>query len=631
MHEPVQRVVRNAARDAVSRLVEVAQDPGRWTESAFEVMLEAGRQGTNIVPALVECLASSDFVTRYVSALHLRVSHSNGVLGVDPTTLNAANAVFLQGLASADLDERVFATALLCQAPVPDEAVPHLKELWLGGTAESRVFVAAALSQANPDTVEQFDIPLSEVYAVLSNALKSDDAVALRTASLAIGRAGVRAGKPSRILCEALANVGPGMKEAVLLGLKELGTIGVAGAQQIADIAANDQHSASLRALAVVTLGSVTRGTSKGYRTFDTALQSDDHRLILAGLVASIEAGHASPVAISLFAVHLRSADTRVRLYAAMALTAARGAALPALPILVERFREEKEYEVLERVCEAVAAIGAPALDDLLELIGRHDRDRMESCARTLVAIGPTAVDALVTAFLRTKDEWYGLTMLAVIEQLEQGQDKAVVSLARALERTNDEELALILTIGIEHAGPASLLAARPLIRWFVQGREELGYWVARALSHADKKAVAAVLANSEKLPSADRARLEAILEQRQASGHAPLDRFAKYREFPRQAVLWMFMRAAQVLLDRGPIPMKELAAVMNEIANDGADPFRTPTTQRAIELNINQFCEHFKITFRASSSGRPGPLTDAAAGHRSELEAYFAMGGRDT
>lgn len=608
-------VVRKSARDAVAQFRGLAADPGTNPVTAAKVLLDSAAEGTRIVPALLEALRGGDPLARISAALQLNLISQASAFAVSAEMLEATTKVYLDGLNDPNHDIRILTCGIMSNGPVPDAAVPVLQRLRSDPDESMKVFVAAALSRS-----KEFD---AQLLGILRKALGFSDPALVRTAAMSLGRLGVASAEAVSALVAGFKDATLAMKHSILLGLNELGSVAFDAADAVAAILLDRSVTRDVRAIAALTLGSITRGTEAGHAAFEEALRTNQTELKSAVLHAIAACGAQSRNLI-MKATQLLSDDAPIiRMWAATVLIQPHPYGSDVLPVLIDRLGVESDPQIVSFVTDAIAALGDSAFPKLLEMTSQCTRAQLEGIIVSLAKVGTDAVRAIIAALALKHTDQLGLSLVAVMDRMEDDKSEAVSEVARMLAAITDEEVALALTVAIAHSGSASVQAVEALVKWLVCGSDELATWAARALINAGPLVLADLSCAAVSCPPDRRERILAVQEC--IVPHAPaIAPFAKWRDFKNDLAVRTFVYAGRSLQGNKSMSMNEIVSELTKMRDRGEIEPGFACSIRTVEMRLAQFEQEFHVPLRDCVPGRKGPLSEAAAAILPELEGYL-------
>lgn len=364
---------------------------------------------------LAERLASSDREIRRDASYEL------GKLG--PEASEALPALIK---ALGDPDKQVWSNAVMAIAnlgPAAKDAIPALLEDL--GSRKSRggrerekrqglVRSAYALTRIGPAAVP-----------ALIETLSVDDSLARQGAAKALGGMGPAAGEAVPALCknlghsdaevrrevvEALAQIGseavaplsdalgaqePVQRESAALALAQLGIAAKGAAAQLLQLLEAEREP-EVRAAALSAVSKVGLEAERVVPLLIAGLKSDNEAVRHAATDALLLARSARPITVRALTALLRDPDPAFRQRAAHVLGRCGGAAVSAVPALVEVAAAQQPAP--PEPIEALAQIGAVAAPEILRSVQGQDPDglsREHWTVGCLARIGPTSVPAL--------------------------------------------------------------------------------------------------------------------------------------------------------------------------------------------------------------------------------------------
>ena len=422
-----------------------AADVQTRVRAAADVAESGGRAA---VPALIEALGDeSPEVRTAVAGALSRIVHP---AAAEPLVGALRALAAPQGAARGGAEQfRALAVAIANQG---QPAVAPLMKLLDAPEKDVRLWAAHALGRiAHPEAVQPLarllddkrsDVRREAALALgqtrggsvvdpLVRALSHRDIDTRRAAAEALGMAGGAKAEPA--LARAVRDPDESVQVSAVAALGRIGTVAAALTLQ----PALDSERRPVREAAAKALGAMTLNPANA-----------PERAALAVLRADVDgAVREGEAAVEFLIQALASRDAARRLAAAQGL--ARLLAVRALPELLRAVRD-REAPVQAAAADALAAIGAPALDGLLELLATGDSAAQRHAAHAIGVIEePRAVPALVEAYRenRRASESYPEPLEAARSAME--ALKQILEAKSALLAQEDLELITALPDGV--------------------------------------------------------------------------------------------------------------------------------------------------------------------------------------
>jgi HEAT repeat protein len=478
--------------------------------AAADALADLGPQAQEAAAELVAALDSRDAQLRWRAARALGLIGSPQALdglrkrAADDDAVVRAQAVHAIGRLKAE--DQASLAAVVARLTDSDAMVRRAAMAALLNIKADRArvipLVVKALEDADPAVVMPALHTLAEggaaVVPALSTALEHKEA--RYWACLVLSEIGPAAKDAVPSLVKVVADERPEVRLNALVALAEIGPD--AKAATPAAIKALDDSETSVRYGAAFALGRF--GDSSAAAALDKATQSDDHflRQLAVWSAAKVEPNHGGKVnaAVKLLVAALTDEHAAHRTAAARGLLELNQPELVSKEIdsLVPTLNDEK----LDRFVTAFASLGSRVVPRATEVL--KDPQRRERALRVLARIGPDAAPAVpeIVKLLGEGDAQTRTGALFTLAAIGPRAEAAVEPITKALD-DSDREVKLTAGYALGKIGPAAKSAAPALIKLAAAEDDDLklaGVWALLKVDPSEAHVKAAVPALAKAL-----------------------------------------------------------------------------------------------------------------------------------
>lgn len=164
--------------------------------------------------------------------------------------------------------------------------------------------------------------------------------------------------------------------------------------------------------------------------------------------------------------LHLPSPNEDLRWEALKGLQILEMKKISAIAPLIEQFQQESNPQLHTAVAEAIAAIGYPAIEPLLDLVRTGDCRILGSVGGALVLMGDIAVAPVINALSIETDDANRNCFVAIIMGFGRKAAISTPTLCELLRETEDEVLAASILRCLYTIGPAAWQSAESVIEF---------------------------------------------------------------------------------------------------------------------------------------------------------------------
>jgi HEAT repeat protein len=463
---------------------------------------ELGARGANAAEAVAPL---TTLLTDASAEVRSHAARSLGEIGAPAKPAAPALAALLKD--DDPVVRRQVVQALVAIRPGPKVMIPLFINLLKDADPGVQVRVLNAVSEAGEAAVPG-----------LIEALKNDEVA--YWACVVLREIGPAAKAAVPALAEKLKDPRPDIRLQAVLALGAMHEAALPAVPQIA-ATLGDEHT---RTAATFVLGELATIPADAEKTIWSNAKGHDPLLSTVSIWVLTrthpEDTNLRRAATEHLMARLKDQDAYVRVVAARALAALPPAPEITLPIW-EKAMKDADATTVHHALDALAALGAPAVPRLVDILQKHKELRVEA-AYTLGQMGPAAAGATDALAKLVADEDVNLATEAVLALGKIGPTAkdAVPALCEALQRDGEINAhAIIVTLG--NIGPAAAVA-KPMVLKAMQSEDKALAVVAAStltqieppssLSQAAAKAVPVLMAGlGDSLPETRKAAAESL------------------------------------------------------------------------------------------------------------------------
>jgi DNA-binding transcriptional regulator YbjK len=645
---------RQAVRDAIGALASSDFSVARAVTGLGPLAQEVEAEPHASVEAFGELVERGDFRERTLAALFvLRIGRWHPPL-VRPSLLALARDRLVEGVTSKSDDDRVFACTTLTIGYVPTECIRALFNLMSDGDGVSRYAAAAALSIVDPDEIialaqnekeedvraRGYELSFSHAVLTLTAGMRCEENDAIRgMCAAALVRLLPESHRTLQEVIGVLSTIEGELKYGVLVALKHAGARSDGVLATLAALTAERDLPSAVRGCAAETLGMLTEGSDRGSSALLAALASTDALVARGAMLGIGHAGMMPAKAVEQY-ISLLSADQEdLRIVAMQGLAALRATSPEAIEALVARIGRESGREATQALIAALAAVGAAAIPPLLKIIEMENVNALIVASLALASIGVDGGSALFDAARRDASAPILESLVGVFMQIGPAGAPLVPQLVDELETSNNGEMLAACVACIYWTQSKDAAAAVGLVGALLYAADEVATLAERALRVIGTAAIPAL---KQALAESLGGRVERVTDLlRELSGLATTERspseplrtrvavddprFERFRAFGDDRQLMTFVYVARIWAKEGPMPLRRVAAVLEQRELGGTITPGYKLKFRTVSDHVKTVCDKWTDPpLRTVQNRRAGGLTEAGRIFLADLEAYF-------
>lgn len=451
-------------------------------------ILEFGDCDNDLPAVLAEAIESKDD-REHLFAAWLTVAGAQWTPRlIGEAQLARAVAIVSQEPRSGNAEDRLFLVSLLADCAT-SAATPWLRSLLNDPDDRLRICAAAALSRLDPGKTSL----TIELLNTLQAGVRHDDGGVAMVAARELIRIGMKKETQVEALAEQLRTAEEPLKFVALATLRGLGEKAAQALTEVRAFIEDEGSHPFLRGYAAAVAGCIAPNEPATEEVLLSLLASDNEDLLQGCLTGVHALRRVPPQALDRLVALLSSSNVGIRIAAARAIQLMGPAAVSAVPQLLKQVGEEKKYETVDVFADAVAAIGTPAIPELLRVTRESDFSRLPVLAMVLFRMGVANVVAFSDAMGDEDNEWAIVVLCTVVRDLAHRAAPLVPKLVHLLEEADSEDKRKVVLMALAAVGPAVEPAIPILLRVMTTFSDELSLWAERALWNAGPMAIAAL------------------------------------------------------------------------------------------------------------------------------------------
>jgi hypothetical protein len=507
---------------------------------------------------------------------------------------------------------------LLSNGGVPEEAIEPLEQCLATVEIGTGLFAAAALCRSGR--------PGANALNLVMAALEGDDDIIAGVAGGLLLAMNVHPEKALPVLQSRLPCLTQHGRYLILLRLKELGPAAMPLYSVVRDIAVDQSGEPGVRREALTALGSMTRGTEKASATLLEALRSQYWQVVHGAIQGFELIGFHPSEGLSVLIDLLNHQADDMRLVAAAGIRGYGKDGAPAIDAIVARFGEEQNQDVCEQLIMAIGSIGGSAVPQLVDIIKTGKVSRVEPAIRALAVVGAEAASAIARLLPTIADVRISESLVSALGIMGKRSLPAIDVLARVLDETLDDSVALHAALGLFVCSPLALPALPSLIRCIAErgsAESEVGLFAERALWALRDHAVPALESALSQYAGSEKRNIEHTLTM---LGSWDDGAYAYLEDLDRDDWIAMFIAVGDVLLEeKGSVRTTHLPKLLEQRLRAGKIEWSGfPMGKRTIELNLSSLQTRLGVPLTSLGDYKPIRLTDQGLRVLREAREYM-------
>lgn len=584
-------IVQTRIRDIVAEYLRLATNPEAVLENLLRIIREFENAEDLVIAPLAEALDHPHSLARVFAAWNLVSCFSERPNLLDTELAGRAVALLETALLKGNREERWLASSLLAYGKILPSTVSLIPRLLKDADSIVRINAAVGFTSIDLNDIKNDpnlnNTSVQELLKILRDGLDSGTDNIASTAAMGLAQLGVRDGQAIHHLIAAINRVDIKHKRGVFLWLGELSTRAKTAAPALAAFIKNKKHLVSLRGYAVKTLIQVTAGSEEYLPVILQAMRRGRAELVYGGAEGFESVNRFPEAVVDTFAELLLYRRRNVRMAAATGLAKSGKQAVRALPQLVECAQREANYEVIEVLAEACAAVGPTILPKLLDTMRNHNVRTVWVLGLAVRRMGQAGRRRLAKALTTEADVWIQQMILVVLREVGLPSAEDSIPVDSLLDNELDDEVCAYILMTIESSGAAAMAALPKLILFLATCSEPLIPYVERAILAGGLDAIPALQKAAEGSTGKEKERLEKILKTASRNTGIDTSQFGEF-DFGRDDWIQTFVWIGN-LLGGELASLKKIASELQKKQQAGELHRDAPISNQTLSKRIEE------------------------------------------
>lgn len=559
----------------------------------------------------------------------------------------AADQVLVSGMASSDIETRVFSTLVVLMCGAPPQSLLHLQESIRSDNLYIRSSAAAALSTMAGDHLQVMEQTTkgkgphnivsraapAQLLGVLREGLGVDNDGVKMCCAGALLKMFPDSTEVIRHVLQALAPTHRPYSYGVLVACSISGEVPTRVGPELLKIAGDATVPVPERCAALDIAARSNLANVALVPTLEAAMLSGNLMLMRAAVRGMRGKRHTDDrlVRALIAGVEAESVDTRIVALEGLSQMGALPTA--AYEPLLQRLGKETSWDANKALCRSLAIGGDIVASELVALVTSDDYLVSLAARHTLREMGVAGARALVMAFRNeTANDRVADAMVAVLGSVRASVSPLAMILAVELRQSRYYPRSVACVLGIDSVRCRDPIIAFPLAECMLYADDGVAACAASALRYIGAGVIPDINRILEQDTGGRRDRLEALLDEFGASGSRPQPAHSHMDERMKRLVTLGNDSAVRTLVhivenaDRtGRIGMYTLAKVLARRRASGQLPDDTPTSDQTLWNHITVLERHIGASLIVRKKNRRSAITDAATEWADVARRYCA------
>ncbi len=406
----------------------------------------------------------------------------------------------------------------------------------------------------------------------------------------------------------------------VVVTLRRVGTYCESVFEVVAALLAKVELHPTLRQAAAVTLGAMKSPSEKLVPPLLRAMASTDWTVIDGALEGFRRAGSVPEDVCERLVGLLSDPDKNMRKAAARGLQGMKEGCQPALKDVVQRLRDERDFEIASELALVVAGSGSTAIPTLIQVIRECDLRTIEAATRALMRMGQRAAVEIVDQYAHVPEPMARRAMIGALLGIGSYSPRALELLAQILAETEDDEMATYVAMGFCAARSNAAPAIPVLVTCIMAGRpKEVLRWIEGAIEAIGPDAIDAL---RQAVTTSNGVSKQRLLETLARLSAVDDGRFKEFEEFNEDETLEMFVRIADLMGKNGRIGYRR----MEKIFEKEWQTVRFPISATRLGKGVARLEKVFRVQLIDRSEGKQRGLGRDASEFVARIQDYLRI-----